>query len=1079
MRPRDRTPRIGAVGLALRLAFLVLLAVAVGSAPGTVGATGSPVAWTLAGTGTQGDSGDGGQAREADINQPRSIFATSDGGFLWAEPWSNRVRRVWPDGHISTIAGTGVAGYSGDGGLATQAQLNFVHSAAPTADGGYLIADTQNSVIRKISPAGVITTVAGTGFAGYSGDGGPARQAQINNPRGVVAMPDGGFLFPDTNNQRVRRVWPDGTITTVAGTGVQGFSGDGGPATAAQFSVPFGVAPMADSGFLIVDAVNQRIRKVSVSGVVTTVAGTGVGGYLGDGGPATNAQINNPHNVVATPDGGFYIADASNERVRYVAPDGTITTVIGNGVRAYTGDGGPASQAQISVPKAVGLDASGNLMIAEEQNNRIRFVGTVVAPSNLSLPAISGTPSQGQTLTTTAGGWSGTGPTFAYQWRRCDSGGAACADIPGAVSKTYILAAADAGATIRSQVTATNSAGSAVATSSATSPSGAALIPPSNVTPPSISGMTADGQTLTASTGTWSGTTPMTFTYQWQRCNTSGTSCVAVAGATSSTYLVSAADIGSTLRVVVTATNGAGSSAYPGVIAADSPLSYWRLGETGGTATDSSGFANGTYVGSPQQAVSGLLTGDTNGAVTLNGTSQYVEVPANSAWTPSSFSFEILVKASSLPDNRTIAAAQGLFTGWWLNTGSSGSLRFFIGDGSAWRFAAAGPTLAVGSTYDIAVTYDGSLPRLYVNGTLSSTGPTVSMASNSGANALRLGSASSFVGQYWPGTIDDASFFSSTLAAGQISSHYTASQGGSAGSTAASAQSAVVVAVAPSNSAVPVVSGLAQEGQTLSASSGSWSGSAPIGYAYQWQRCGGSCVNVGSNQNTYVVVSADVGSKLQVVVTASNSAGSASATSAQTATVTSQPTSGTVTFTMAASGDDGDAAVSSPTSSGYPPTGTAAINTSGGVFTAGRRLAYGNYQVIVPLLRFDTSTLPAGATVTSATLKLYVTTASNADNRNLVAEWANGATWPLAASDWSLNSSASALSGSAISSIATGTVNSFNLTGLANISGSGYTTLRLHVDGGAPAGDNLVQFASYDNSSAYPKPQLVLTWTKP
>src|SRR5581483_4756305 len=409
------------------------------------GATGTPIAWTAVGTGVRGDSGDGGQAREADINQPRSVFPTPDGGFVWAEPWSNRVRKEWPDGHISTIAGTGVAGYSGDGGLAVNAQLNFCHSASPTPDGGYLIADTMNSVIRKVWPNGTITTVAGTGSAGYSGDGGPATQAQINNPRGVFALPDGGFIFPDSNNQRVRRVWPDGTITTVAGNGTQGFSGDGGPATAAELSIPFAVAPTPDGGFLIDDVNNQRIRKVSSSGTITTVAGNGVAGYSGDGGPATSAELDNPHNLAVFPDGSFLIADASNNRVRLVSTSGTISTYEGTGVGGYAGDGGPATSAELSIPKAVAITASGDVLISDEQNDRIRFAGTVVAPSNVSLPTLSGTPSQGQTLTATPGTWSGTGPLFAYQWRRCDASGSSCANISGATGTSYALVAADQG----------------------------------------------------------------------------------------------------------------------------------------------------------------------------------------------------------------------------------------------------------------------------------------------------------------------------------------------------------------------------------------------------------------------------------------------------------------------------------------------------------------------------------------------------------------------------------------------------------------------------------------------------------
>ena len=368
----------------------------------------------------------------------------------------------------------------------------------------------------------------------YGGDGGPATSASINNPRGVVALADGGYLIPDSNNHRVRRVSPTGVITTVAGTGTQGFSGDGGAATSANLSIPFGVAPTPDGGFLIVDVGNQRIRNVSAAGVISTVAGTGTAGYSGDGGPATAAMIASPHNVVADATGGFYIADASNQRVRYVSAGGTISTIIGDGTRAYTGDGGPASAAELSVPKAVALTGADDLLIADEQNNRIRFVGSVVTPANTSLPLVTGNAVEGQTLTGTAGGWSGTGPTFAYQWRRCDTGGGSCAAIGGAVTKTYALVAADVGFTIRLEVTASNSSGSAPASSLATSVVAAAPAPtaPSNTALPVVSGTAEVGQTLSASQGSWSGSTPMSFAYQWRRCDGSGAGCVDVAGAT-------------------------------------------------------------------------------------------------------------------------------------------------------------------------------------------------------------------------------------------------------------------------------------------------------------------------------------------------------------------------------------------------------------------------------------------------------------------------------------------------------------------------------------------------------------------
>ena len=203
-----------------------------------------------------------------------------------------------------------------------------------------------------------------------------------------------------------------------------------------MLSIPFGVAPTADGGFLIVDVANLRIRKVSAAGVITTVAGTGVAGSTGDGGPATAAQIYNPHNVVEQADGGFLIAEPTAHRVRRVAPDGTIAPFAGNGVGSGTeggfdGDGGGAASARLNHPKAVATTASGAVLIADEQNNRIRFVGTIVAPANTASPIVTGTAEEGRTLTAGPGAWSGTGPGFTYQWRRCNSAGGACVDVGG------------------------------------------------------------------------------------------------------------------------------------------------------------------------------------------------------------------------------------------------------------------------------------------------------------------------------------------------------------------------------------------------------------------------------------------------------------------------------------------------------------------------------------------------------------------------------------------------------------------------------------------------------------------------
>jgi hypothetical protein len=422
--------------------------------------------WTLVGTGALADSGDGGHAREAAINQPRAVSALPDGGYAWAEPYAHRVRIVDPNGVVSTLAGTGEAGFAGDGGKATAAKLNFVHTAVPTADGGFLLADTWNSRIRKISSLGIITTVAGTGVHGFGGDGGPATRAQIYHPRSVAPLADGGFLFPDSNNHRVRKVSASGTITTVAGTGAVGFSGDGGPATEARLSVPFAVAPTADGGFLIADIDNERIRKVSAAGIITTVAGNGMSGFSGDGGPATSASLHHPHNVLSLPEGGFLIADTTNERVRRVDADGIISTVIGDGVRGDSGDGGPAASARVSAPKAISLTERGDLLIADEQNNRIRFVGTVVIPTNVSPPAISGDALEGRQLLASSGLWHGTGPQLSYQWQRCRT---VCENIPGAGDKRYTPGAADAGGALRVTVTASNPAGERTAASVRTS----------------------------------------------------------------------------------------------------------------------------------------------------------------------------------------------------------------------------------------------------------------------------------------------------------------------------------------------------------------------------------------------------------------------------------------------------------------------------------------------------------------------------------------------------------------------------------------------------------------------------------
>lgn len=329
---------------------------------------------TIAGTGVANYSGDGGPAASARLNAPGGVAVDAAGNLYIADTHNQRIRKVTTDGVITTVAGTGVVGYSGDEGPATSAQLNTPNGLSIDAEGNLYIADTYNNTIRKVATDGVITTVAGTGGFGYSGDGGQATSAQLKSPNGVAVDAAGNLYITDSTNHRIRKVTPDGIITTVAGTGVAGYSGDEGPAISAQLSAPRGVAIDVAGNLYIADINNQRIRKVATDGTITTVVGTGAVGYSGDGGPATSAQLSYIEGGVVSVDmsGNLYIADTSNQRIRKVTTDGTITTIAGTGGFGYSGDGGQATSAKINYPVGVTVDASGNLYITDNGNNRIR-----------------------------------------------------------------------------------------------------------------------------------------------------------------------------------------------------------------------------------------------------------------------------------------------------------------------------------------------------------------------------------------------------------------------------------------------------------------------------------------------------------------------------------------------------------------------------------------------------------------------------------------------------------------------------------------------------------------------------------
>jgi sugar lactone lactonase YvrE len=328
----------------------------------------------VAGSGVPGFSGDGGPAVSAQINGPMGMVLDGLGNLYFADNGNNRIRQITPAGIINTMAGTGVFGFAGDGGPAANAQLRGPRSVAFDGVGNLFVADTSNVRIRKIDPTGNITTVAGNGTAGFTGDSGPATSAQIGVPEGIAVDASGNLYIAEPNNGRVRKVTADGIIHTIAGNGTSGFSGDGGPALSAQFSLPYGIAIDASGNILISDLNNGRIRKVDPSGTITTVAGSATRGFAGDGGPATSAQIVSPFRVAVDEAGNLLIADGSNHRVRKVTTDGIIRTAAGNGVAGFSGDGGAATNSQLNLPYGVALDAGGNLLIAELNNNRVRTV---------------------------------------------------------------------------------------------------------------------------------------------------------------------------------------------------------------------------------------------------------------------------------------------------------------------------------------------------------------------------------------------------------------------------------------------------------------------------------------------------------------------------------------------------------------------------------------------------------------------------------------------------------------------------------------------------------------------------------
>jgi hypothetical protein len=490
-------------------------------------------------------------------------------------------------------------------------------------------------------------------------------------------------------------------------------------------------------------------------------------------------------------------------------------------------------------------------------------------PSVSAAPTISGLAQEGQTLTATSGTWSGTTPiAYSYQWQTCEPTGADCGPIAGATSTTYAVTASDVGTTIRVLVTATNSAGSVSDFSAATGVVQSASAPPTNTSPPTISGTPQAGQPLTASPGSWNGAQPMSFAYQWQRCNSSGADCSAISGATSTGYTATTADVGTTLEVVVTATNTPGTAT-----ATSAPTATVQSVPAQTLLSD--GFESGNFSAWSTVTTAGDGAATVQSAIVSTGS--FAAQLSESATT-----------GSKSYVRKTFSAVQDLTaTGDFqlLQQGASGGnvpfFRFLDPSGtrlvSLYRQNGTGNQIYVnyGGTYYLTT---GRLP-LNTWGTLS-----IHLATNGAASTVAISLNGTQIYQ-----TTSASLGTAGIATVQIGND-TAAQAFSLVADTISVQGASVPIV-PANSYPPTIAGSPQEGQGLTAGPGTWSGTQPISYAYQWQRCdsgGANCNPIsGATTNTYLLTSSDVGSTIEVKVTGTNMAGTATASSAPTAVIVS------------------------------------------------------------------------------------------------------------------------------------------------------------------------------------------------
>jgi sugar lactone lactonase YvrE len=473
---------------------------------------------------------------------PKAVAVDPAGDVYIADSADNEVFKVTPAG-ASTVVASGLSAPSG--------------VTVDPSTGDVYIADTGHYEVKQLTPGGAVSVVAGTGTAGAPTPG-RATASALGGPSGLAVDGAGNLYIADgagtSGNPYVEKVTPSGTLSIVAGSGTRG-TPVAGRAAASPLRTPVGLAVDSAGDVFIADSTAQAIVKVTPAGALTVFAGRpGVAGQP-TAGPATSSKLNGPTGLAISSSGILYIADAANNRLEQVTSTGALTGLAGTGTAGAPSYGAQPNLSPLNVPSGIAVTASGLFYVANAGRGTVDRIAPAL-PALAAAPAPTGTTTQGQTLTAVPGTWANAPTAYSYQWERCNTAGASCANVAGANSSSYTLTGNDAGATIRALVTATNVTGSSTVASNPT----AVIIPqpPASTGAPTIAGTATNLQTLSASPGSWSNN-PTRFSYVWEDCDASGADCTAISGATASTYTLALSDVGATLRVIVTAANSGGT----------------------------------------------------------------------------------------------------------------------------------------------------------------------------------------------------------------------------------------------------------------------------------------------------------------------------------------------------------------------------------------------------------------------------------------------------------------------------------------------------------------------------------------